>query len=308
MTIRLGLGELLRVGARAVSKYTGTLLAVFVVQTLLALACMLGIAFTLARAFAHVPLFDQAVDGDLVATIYVVRYGEASLLAIGGIIVGALLVWQLVSWFLAGGLYGVLAQRPEGRGDTARCFGASGTTTYLAYARLAVCALPGYVLVAFLLGTGINLVAPGFERALTVWQLVGPLVLASLPALLLLHVVWTVTDYARVELTLRHDTHDPGVLATYLRTVVYVIKRPLTLVHGAIGWLLFLLVTVAYAYLAHGHPMYGTDGAIMLFLVRQGVALLRMAIRVGVMAGQVELGKTRALPPRRVEVKVEAKA
>ena len=43
---------------------------------------------------------------------------------------GALLVWQLVSWFLVGGLLGVLANRPEGRGGTARCFGASGTTTY----------------------------------------------------------------------------------------------------------------------------------------------------------------------------------
>ena len=57
-----------------------------------------------------------------------------------------------------------------------------------------------------------SLVAPRIEYALTVPQLLGPLALATLPALLLLHFLWTVTDYARVELTLRHDTHDPSVV------------------------------------------------------------------------------------------------
>jgi len=151
-------------------------------------------------------------------------------------------------------------------------------------------------------------VAPRFERALTLGELLGPLFLAILPALLVLHLVWTIADYARVELTLRHDTHDPGVIATYLRSVVYVLKRPLTLLHGAFGWLLFVIVTLAYAYLAQGHPMYGAEGAITLFLVRQGVSLLRMAIKVGVMAGQIELGRTRPLPPRRVEASANAPA
>ena len=123
----------------------------------------------------------------------------------------------------------------------------------------------------------------------------------------MLHVAWTVSDYARVELTLRHDTHDPGVVATYLRTLGYVLRRPVALVHGAIGWVLFVLVTLAYAYLAQGHPMYGAEGAITLFIAHQGVSLLRMAIRFGVLAGQLELGRTRPLPPRRVEVKVDAK-
>jgi hypothetical protein len=54
--------------------------------------------------------------------------------------------------------------------------------------------------------------------------------------------------------------------------------------------------------------MYGAEGAVTLFFVRQGVALLRMAIKVCVVGGQVELGRTRPLPPRRVEVKSDAKA
>jgi hypothetical protein len=300
---RLGLGDLIGAGPRAVSRYTGTWLAVFVAQSLVAAACIVGVTVLLAQQFAHLPMFDEAVDGDLVALISCLRYGRASLVATGGLVFGALVVWQLASWFLVGGLNGVLAQRPEGRGDTARCFGASGAATYLAYARLALCALPGWVLVLFALGTGLGLVASRIQYALTVPELLGPLALAVFPALVLLHVMWTVTDYARAELTLRHDTHDPGVVATYVRSLVYVLRRPVTLVHGALGWLLFGAVTAAYAYLAQGHPMYGAEGAVTLFIARQGVSLLRMAIRVGILAGQIELGRTRPQPPRRVEAK-----
>jgi len=304
---RPGLGDLIGAGPRAVSRYTGTLLAVFVAQSLVAATCMVAVSVVLAQAFAHLPMFDEAVDGDLVALVYCVRYGKPSLLAIGGIVLGAVMLWQLASWFVVGGITGVLAQRPEGRGETARRFGASGATTYLTYARLALCALPGWIVVLFAFGTGVGLVAGRIEHALNALELFGPLALATLPAALLLHVLWTVSDYARVELTLRHDSHDPGVIATYLRSLAYVLRRPVTLVHGALGWFLFALVTAAYAYLAQGHPMYGAEGAVTLFIARQGVALLRMVIRFGILAGQVELGRTRPLPPRRVEVKVDPK-
>jgi len=308
MALRLGLGDLLRAGARAVSKYTGTVLAVFVVQSLVAVGCLLAIAVIFAQAFSHLPMFDEAVDGDLVALLWCIRYARPSFLAIAGVMFGAIMFWQLASWFLAGGLYGVLAQRPESRGETARCFGASGASTYLTYARLALCSLPGWVVVLFLFALGMGMIAPRLEYALTGAQLLLPILFASLPALLVLHFLWTVNDYARVELTLRHDTHDPGVIATYLRTVVFVLKRPITWVHALLGWVFFALVTIAYAYLAQGHPMYGAGGAVVLLVVRQGVSLLRFAIKVGIFAGQVELGRTRALPPRRVEVKVDAKA
>lgn len=112
---------------------------------------------------------------------------------------------------------------------------------------------------------------------------------------------WTVTDYARAELSLRHDSHAPGAFVTYLRTLVFVARRPLSWMHGAVGWILFGVVTLAYMLIAQGHPMFGAGGAITLFVARQGAALLRTAIRVGVMGGQVELARTRPLPPRRVE-------
>jgi len=294
-------------GPRAISRYTGTLCAVFVAQSIVAVACMFAVALVFSQAFSHLPMFDEAIDGDLVALIYCMRYGQPGLVAIAGIVFGAVVVWQLASWFLVGGLNGVLAQRPEGRGDTARCFGASGATTYLAYARLALCSLPGWIVVLFVFGTCTTLCAGRIEHALTVPELLGPLALATLPALLLLYFLWTVADYARAELTLRFDTHDPGIVATYVRTIGYVLRRPVTLVHGAIGWLLFALVTVAYAYLSQGHPMYGAEGAGTLFVVRQGVSLLRMATRLGILSGQLELGRTRPLPPRRIETKPDPK-
>jgi len=308
---RLGLGDLIAAGPRAVSRYTGTLLGVFVVQSLVAGACIAAIWVVLTNTFAYLPLFDDAVDGDLVALTLCLRYARDSISAsagIAGIMFGAVMLWQLASWFLAGGIYGVLAQHPEGRGGTARCFGAGGASTFLAYARLALCSLPGWLVALSVLGTGLRLVHVRIEHALTVGELLGPLLVAVLPALLVLHVLWTVADYARIELTLRHDTHDPGVIATYVRTLGYVLRRPVTLAHGALGWVLFALVTTAYFYLSLGHPMYGTEGALALFIARQGVSLLRMVIRFGVLAGQVELGRTRPLPPRRVEVTVDPKA
>ncbi|HLL23629.1 MAG TPA: hypothetical protein VK427_15935 [Kofleriaceae bacterium] len=307
MASRLMLGELARAGTRAISKYTGTLLAVFVVQSLVMAAAMLAIASVLMQAFSHLPMFDEAVDGDLVAMVWCVRGASSSLLAVGGIMLGATLFWQLATWFLVGGLVGVFAQQPDGRGDTARCFGASGAATYLTYARLAVCALPGYLIALLAFGIGMAAIGPRLEHALTLTELFVQIVLASLPAALLFHVFSTVTDYARIELSLRHESHDPGVIITYLRTLIWVLKRPLTLLHGGLGWLAFVAVTAAYMYLAQGHPMYGTEGAITLFFVRQGVALLRLAIHVAVLGGQVALGRTRPLPPRRVEHKADTK-
>jgi hypothetical protein len=309
MAARMSLGEMIGAGTRGVARYTGTMLTVFVAQSVVAIVCMLAVWAALTQAFGHVPMWDDAVDGDLVSLLFCLRYGKAHLTAAAYIAVGAILLWMILSWFLVGGVHGVLSQRPEGRGETARCFGASGASTFLAYARLALCSLPGWIAVLAVLGWGISTFAPEskLQFALTVPQLVGPLLLGALPALILLHVLWTVTDYARVELSLRHDTHEPSVVMTYVRTLGFVLKRPITLAHGGLGWLAFALITLGYMWLAHGHPMYGAEGAVTLFVIRQGVALARSAVRFGVLAGQLELGKARPLPPRRIETKSESK-
>ena len=306
--LRLTLGDLVGSGSRGITRYTGTLLAVFVVQTIVMIATMLAMAMVLAQVFAHLPMWDDAIDGDLVALVTCLKFARANVLACGGIAFGALALWSLASWFLAGGVYGVLAQRPEGRGETARAFGASGAATYLAYARLALCAAPGWLVVMSVFAVCNIAALPRLEHALTAGDLVAPLALACGPALVLMLVLSTVVDYARVELTLRHDSHEPGVIATYLRTVVFVVSHPLALVHAGLGWLAFAAITLGYAYLGHGRPMFGAFGAITLFVIRWGVALARLALRFGVLAGQVDLGGTRPPPPSRVEVKAPAKS
>ena len=296
MKPKLKLRDMLAAGPRAVSKYTGTIFVVHLAQMFVALACMLGVALVLAQTFSRLPVFDEAVDGDPVAMIECVRFARHSFLAIAAIVFAATLVWQLVSWFLVGGLAGVLAQRPEGRGAVARCFGASGAATYLAYARLAIIQLPAMMIVFLVLGTGLGAVQQRIDFALTLPDLIGSLALGALPAIILLHFFWTVGDYVRVELTLRRESHDPSVLMTYARTLVFVLKHPSTMLHGLIGWIAWILVTLAYGYIANGHPMYGSEGAIILFVARQGVALLRTMIRFGVLGGQIELGRLRPLP------------
>lgn len=305
MKLKLTLGDLIGSGTRALRRYTGTLLAVFVVQSIVAIAVMLACAVVLAQAFSHLPVFDEAVDGDLVSLMACVRFAKANVLACGGIAFGGLLLWELATWFLAGGIYGVLAQRPEGRAETARTFGASGTATYLAYARLALCQIPGVLIALFVMALCTGAMAVRIEHALMISDLIVPAIVIFGPFLVIMHVLWTISDYARVELTLRHDSHDPGVLKTYFRTLAFVVRRPLTLIHASLGWLVWVAITIGFMWLASGHPMYGTEGAVTLFVIRSGVSLARMAIRFGILAGQVDLGGARPLPPRRVDVKPE---
>lgn len=292
----LRLRDLLAAGPRTVSRYTGTVLAVHAVLMVVTGAAIAAIAVALANAFGHLPMWDDAVDGDVVAMIECIRYASTTFWAIGGIAFGALVLWQVATWFLVGGVLGVLAQEPEGRREVARAFGASGAAMFFAYLRLAIIQLPAYALVLFAFATGLTYVSTPVEQALTIPELLAPIALASLPGLVLLHFFWTVTDYVRVELALRGDSHDPGVVVTYLRTLAFVARHPVTLLHGLVGWVAWIGVTVAYAWIASGHAMYGTEGAITIFVARQCVALLRTAIRIGILGGQLALGRTRPRP------------
>jgi hypothetical protein len=297
-----GLAAMFVAGGRAVSEYTGMVLGLFAVQALVAGGVGLIIAQLLAGAFADRPILDDAVDGDLVALIEVVR-GSAPLFASAqALIVGAVLLWLVLSWFLAGGLIGVLVERPRGRRETARAFGASGAATFFVYLRTGLVSAilhMSLTMPALVLGTTAAL--PRLENALGGGDLVLGLVIGFGPALLLAALIGVVTDYARIELTLRRPSHDGlGALRAVARAVVFVVRRPVTIGHRLLGWLLFFAVSAIYGWAAHGHPMLGTGGAISLLVLRQVLSLLRMALEVGVVGGQVELSATRPPPPRQV--------
>jgi hypothetical protein len=298
---KLGLGAMIKAGARTASRYTGTVLGVFVVQSLLAGAAGLAIAQVLASEFATAPRFDEAVAGDLTALIECVRHAPAAFLASIWIAFAAILLWIVASWFLVGGVYAVAHERPEGKRETARCFGAGGAATFLVYVRLAVvsAALELIVVIAFLLGLGAA--SARMQHALTLTEMLVPLAVGLLPGVVLGLFVWTAVDYARAELTVRRPTHEElGAARALVRGLVFVARRPLALGHAALGWLAFVVLTVGYAWAAMGHAMLGTGGAIALLVIRLGLSLVRFALKFAMLAGQIELTETRPPPARRV--------
>lgn len=295
----LGLLDLVRIGARAVSRYTGMVLALWVTQALVTGAAIVGIAQTLAAALADRPLLDDAVDGDLVALLELMSALPELLWASIWTIVAIVLLWVVASWFLAGGVIAVLGERPEGRAATARCFGAGGANTFLAYVALGLYAWLGYMPAIIAFGMGADWAASRIEFALTLPEVALSLGLGLAPGLLLWVVAGTVVDFARVELAARRGSHELGALAAYARAWLFVLARPLALVHALLGWAFWIGITLLYLWLAHGRAMLGTGGALTLLMIRQGVSLARMVIKVGVVAGQVGLGDERMPPPRK---------
>lgn len=303
----LGLGGMVRAGLRDLSAYTGMTLALFLVQAIVSWGAWVIVALILMRAFGGRPIFDEAVDGDLVAWLEVLRDHEAVFDAIGMVALGAALAWLMLSWFLTGGALAVLTERPRGRRETARCFGAGGASTFLVYLRLALWglfldALPTFTLLSF----GLQSFADRMEYALTVGELIGPLVLALAPAALYHAAISTAFDLARAELTLRRPTHEGlGATRALFRAIGFLFRRPVALAHVLVYWLAFVGLSLAFVWMAHGRAMLGASGALALFALRHGLALLRFAMKIAVLAGQVELTATRPPPPRAVATEQE---
>ncbi len=295
----VGLVDMLRAGGRAVSQYTGTFLGLFLAQAMIALGAGFVMQAILASAFATRPRFDQGVDGDLAALIEALRNAGPTIEAIGWVGFGAVLLWAMLSWFLAGGLIAVLAERPRGRLDTGRSFGTGGASHFFVFARLGVLSFAGHVLVVFLLMLGLGAVYPRIAHALTLGDVVGSLVAGITPALIAMGLLWTIIDHARVELVLRRDSNERfGALQAFGRATIFVFRRPVAIAHVLLWAAAFLAVSLLYLWAAHGHAMLGASGAVALLVVREGLALVRMGLKVALVGGQVELGQTRPAPPR----------
>jgi hypothetical protein len=295
----VGLPQMLRGGLRAITDYTGTFLGLFLVQMLVAFGAGFTIAQILADQYAHRPLFDEGVAGDLLALLEALRHAPATVQAISWIAAGTILLWVMLSWFLAGGLIAVLAERPHGRRETARTFGAGGATHFFVLARLGLLSMFAHVVVLIAAWMGVDAVADRIDRALELGDALGWFALGMTPALLLLAALWTVIDYARVELVVRRATHERlGALVAFGRAVAFVTNRPVAIAHVALWGAAFVLVSVLYAWASHGSAMVGASGAISLLVVRQGLGLVRMGLKVAMVGGQVELGMTRPPPPR----------
>ena len=232
----------------------------------------------------------------------IVRNAAGVIDAIGWVAIGAVVSWTIVSWFLAGGILSVFTERPRGRADTARCFGAGGTSHFLVFARLGVDL--GHLPPAGRCSSSGSASATPATRWSTPspwarWR--GRCSSACCRRRWPHVVVSTIIDYARAELVLRRPAHESlGAVRATIRATGYVFRRPVAIAHVLLYWLAFAAISFGFAWVAHDHAMLGFYGAAALFALRQGVVLLRLAARVAVMAGQVELTSTRPPPPREV--------
>jgi hypothetical protein len=281
-------------GWRVVTRYTGTLFAVFAAQTLLALVCLFAVGQVLASVFAHRPMFDDGVAGDLVSLLWAWQYGKTAVFASMWLVIGVVLIWIIAGWFLSGGVAGVILQQPEGRASTAKQFGAAGANTFLRFGVLSILTAVFVVGIVVVFATCATWASAMLDQALTPAQTIPPLLLAFGPALILLIILWTVVDYARLELCLRRDSHELGASAAFFRAVAYVFRNPVTLLWSAAGWLSWGAVGVAYTYLMAGSH---SNSAWSLFMIRLGVSLLRMTIRFATLGGHAHFSLQRPAPP-----------
>jgi hypothetical protein len=174
VTGRVRLGDMARAGARSVSQYTGTVLAMFVVQFVAAWIAGFAILLILDGAFGQRPIFDDAVDGDLVALLIVIRNAPAVVAAVTWVVIGAIVAWLVWSWFLTGGVLAVLTERPRGRLETARCFGGGGAAHFFRFARLGVLSLLLNLPARFALGLGVGYLSDRIATAMTICEMNGP--------------------------------------------------------------------------------------------------------------------------------------
>ena len=90
--------------------------------------------------------------------------------------------------------------------------------------------------------------------------------------------------------------NEPSVVMTYMRTLAYVARRPITLAHGALGWLAFLAIAIGSFQLTQKKlaEMYTEIAKAQLLCLRLG----RMKDEGTMTPVHVSMAKMKALNPR----------
>lgn len=291
MAGRMGLGGLLRSGLAAPRRFPGLCLSIYLVQIAMSLAAAGLMAMLLSRAFAHRPMFDRAMQGDIAALLTSLRGQPGLLTALVTIGLAAVVLYWLVSWFLTAGLIAVLLDPPARRREVARWFGAGGAVNFFPYLFLGLWSLVPYAAVIVVAGLGLGHFGPRLRDALSWGEVAIDLVGALGPALVLYWLVGTAVDYARVDLVRHPGMSSARALLRGYRTIA---RHRIALVHTLLYGVVFALASAAYMTVV-------ADGALMsllaLVILRQVLALVRFVAHVAVIGGQVELACARVAPP-----------
>lgn len=291
MTRKPSIGALVKEGMSALRRYPGLVVSLYVVQLVVSLLFAWAATSMLGAVFAQQPLFDEAVDGDLAALIFVVRDSPEVFTSILWAGVATVLGYMVLSWFLVGGLNAVLIQRPVERREVAATFGTGGASTFYAYARLALLCLAPYVIILSILVFGLGRAADNMLYGLTVSDVVWTVIPRVLPGTVLLWLQVTVVDYARIELS-----REPGLPAWRALgrgyRMVFTDWRPLVHLLLYVGW--FVAITWVFVLLTQGRAMSGAAGALTILIIRQGVAIMRFCGAMVCAGGQVVYAVLRA--------------
>ncbi len=287
---------MLAAGIALLRRYLGMAIAVYAIQLAVSGLAALVVAEVLAQAFAHRPMFDRAIDGDLPALI-AASFQEPHLLgAAVWIAVGAVIAYWLLSWVLAGGVIATYLARPYGRREVADCFGRGAAGCCWPYARLAVLSIVAFAPAVLALAIGARSGLDGLARQLSSASAALYIATRLGPAAVLYAIAATAVDFARIDLA-RH----PGLAAwrALLRAFRLVLSRASPLAQIALYWLFFASVSAFYAGLTFGKPLEGAAGLVSLLVLRQAVGILRLSARLACIGGQIELSQTAVFPPRR---------
>jgi hypothetical protein len=230
-------------------------------------------------------VLDDAVDGDFAALVFVLVDEADVFVHIAWVAIGAVIAYAALSWLLVGGLNAVLCERPRGRREVAARFGAGGAAAFLPYLRLALLSLIPYFVCLLALGIGLGAVSDDLQYGLTVGDMLGALAPALAPGLVLIVITAAAVDYARIELVRDPDIASWRALARGFATVL---SRPWPLLHVALYYAFFALITALYVTGTLGAEMAGAGGAVALLAIRQLVSALRFAGKIALVGGQVE--------------------
>lgn len=273
---------LMRGGTRALRRFPGLVVALYLVQVALSAGAAALMMMLMVRAFGSRPLFDRAMDGDMAALLTSLRGEAGVIVALFWIGVGAVVLYAVVSWFLTAGLIAVFLDAPSRGRESVRWFGAAGASNFFPFMRLGLWSLLPYAIVLGVAGFGMGMTGSA-EHALDPIGLLQTIGLGLAPAIGLHWIVATAIDYARVDLV-RH----PGLSSAraLMRGFRMIGRHPLALFHTLGYGILFVGISVGHVSLTGGGAV---EGLAALILLRQLAGFLRFAAHVMLIGGQVEL-------------------
>jgi hypothetical protein len=275
---------MLRVGLRALDRHRRLVAMLYLAELAMASTITLAVGWSLSTVFAHRPIFDRGVAGDLAALAQAFDGRIDLVLALLAASAAVALAWGVFSWYLGAGLTGVLA----GRG-----FGDSAGARFWSFARLWAWTAVPWAGAAFVLLIGLGLLGDAAIEMMTWSEFFLSLAGHALPGVLALSFVACAVDHARVLLVLGPPAAGRSLLGA-LRLVTSG-TRPLASFLAYVAF--WLVVSLVYIACTAGRAWAGAGGALALFVLRQIVLGSRFAARVALTADQVAYVTERAPPP-----------